>query len=90
MITANSDGTLTAAIGDFGISQILDEHTLVVKQFQVVNKNGISLAYAAPELIAMFNGNGDSSQNDAAIKRAADVYSYGILLNELVNRLFPW
>ena len=79
---------LIPVVTDFGISRIVTDQTLVVKAFEKADLNGLSLAYAAPEVIFRFRRG--MTERDAQIVYAGDVYSLSITLLAMLKRTVPW
>eukprot|EP00158_Paraphelidium_tribonemae_P001162 Partr_v1_DN24050_c0_g1_i1_m34522 putative protein kinase kinase kinase len=71
------DNRMRCVITDFGIANIISGESLLVSEFAPVNLNGLSKAYAAPELF------GKSKR--PAIKYSRDLYSFGIIMYELIS-----
>lgn len=76
-------------LGDFGLAQVLDDSHLVVKAYQVYNQKGLTVPYAAPELIWRFRSRNMTSWRADDFKRS-DVYSFSILLYEITCGLAVW
>jgi serine/threonine protein kinase len=68
-----------AKISDFGISEITSSS---VKSFMGTNSTGGSIRWMAPELLNIQNSEQPSS--------ASDMYSYGMILWEIVTRKIPF
>ncbi len=68
---------------DFGISQIVTDQILKVKQFHVAEIKGMSLAYSAPERMNSIKTGLQICNRQ--IVMSWDVYALGIILFELVN-----
>jgi serine/threonine protein kinase len=81
------NGEIICILTDVGISQIITHRILKVRQFQVVQIKGLSLAYAAPERIAMFRMKMalDPALADRQVIFSWDVYSLGIIMFELIT-----
>ncbi len=67
---------------DFGISQIVTKDILKVKQFEVVQINGLSIAYAAPERLFAYRVR-NTKDIGADLVKSWDVYSFGIIIYEI-------
>lgn len=72
-------------LSDLGISQIVTQQILKVKQFEVVNINGLSMKYAAPERIMVYRRLIAVGQPDLQSIFSWDVYSLGIVMYELLT-----
>jgi serine/threonine protein kinase len=86
-------GKLQCYLGDFGLAQILDDSHLIVKAYRVFNIKGLTIPYAAPEVLQRFRSL-DPAQINLSWKagdfQQADVYSYAVLLYEIVNCVYAW
>lgn len=56
---------------------------MLVHEFTLVNLRGLSLAYAAPEVLTRFRQN--LNVPNAELVFAGDVYSLGVIMHVLVN-----
>lgn len=74
-----------AVISDFGISNVVDNRVLTVRAFEVRNLRGLTIAYAAPEVIRRFRAK-DRSLVAPRVAKAGDVYSFAIVLHAMVLR----
>ncbi|KAI3655810.1 hypothetical protein MP638_005892, partial [Amoeboaphelidium occidentale] len=79
--------TIQGVLTDFGISHILSNKVLLVKEFRVINLKGISVLYAAPEAFGRMRGAISSSSEDF---KAGDVFSFSLLLFEVLTDYIPW
>jgi serine/threonine protein kinase len=70
---------------DLGISQVVTRQILKVRQFQIVQVKGLSIAYASPERLAAFRKMIDLNVDDPQTVFSVDVYSLGVLLFELMT-----
>jgi serine/threonine protein kinase len=95
-VDRDANGDLQCYLGDFGLSQILDDSHLVVKAMRIFNIKGFTMGYAAPELLKRFKEKYDESNAAAHSKWTAedfkrvDVFALGILLWEIVNCKNAW
>ena len=78
-----------ALLTDFGISKVLESKTDIVASFEIRNQNGLSLEYAAPELVERFRKRIKIGVTPALI-RASDVYAVGALIYEVLVQKSPW
>jgi hypothetical protein len=80
------DGKLSPVITDFGVSAIIDETSMGVKAFRTVELKAWSVRYAAPELFQ------EGNRRMSAVPRlkAADIYSLGIMIAEMMTRQLPY
>lgn len=86
LLDIDEQGVLYAVITDFGVTQVVNHTTLVVKAFHVSKMAGASPCYAAPELL-------DRRLvpiSTPSITQAADTFSFGVILVELIMRMAPW
>ena len=88
LLDVDSNDQLIPIISDFGISRILSSEALKVKAFEVADLRGASLAYAAPETIVRLRQY--TQETDPRIWMAADIYSLGISINEMITRTYAW
>lgn len=87
LVEENTSGHLCAALTNFGISQVFTVNALLVRDFKVVNLRGVSMVYAAPEVVSRFRRRVDAKQEDAY---AGDVYSAGMTMFYTINSKSPW
>jgi serine/threonine protein kinase len=81
---------LFCCLTDFGITQIVDETTLLVKDFEVTSINGLSIHYAAPELFARFRSAIRASDVPGEIVIKVDLYALSIVMFELLEFHTAW
>eukprot|EP00158_Paraphelidium_tribonemae_P007123 Partr_v1_DN28120_c1_g1_i1_m55098 putative protein kinase kinase kinase len=74
-----------AVLTDFGISQIVSEKLLVVKEYRVQTINGNSTAYAAPEVIFEFRAKIAGLRKSTEEAAVRDVYALGVLVCSVLN-----
>jgi serine/threonine protein kinase len=82
-----------AVLADFGISRILSSTMLLVEAFEIANVDGVSVSYAAPEVLRKLTSHVSSnalSSVNSDIIRAGDVYSFSMVAYEVINRQQPW
>jgi hypothetical protein len=90
----NNTGDFHCYLGDFGLSQVLDDAHLQVKAYRVLNTKGLTVPYAAPEILLCFRAKntvagGLDGGHSLDFKRS-DVYSLGILMFEIANGSLAW
>jgi serine/threonine protein kinase len=85
LIDANEKNELFCVIADFGISQVVSDRILKVKQFDPVEIRGISLNYAAPERLLAYRNRNQVHQKQIIL--SWDVYSYAVVLYDLLCRV---
>jgi tRNA A-37 threonylcarbamoyl transferase component Bud32 len=78
-------GRITCLLTDFGISQICDESKLDSAHFKIANLKAGSIGYMAPELLLSYYG--EAKIQDV---RITDLYSFGVIMQEIVCRDYPW
>lgn len=76
-----------AVLIDLGISKILNQNNLAVKQFKAANIRGFSPSYAAPEAIQVFK---EQDTRAPAIVRASDIYSLACIYYRILSKRPPW
>jgi serine/threonine protein kinase len=92
-VDKDAKGNLNCYLGDFGLSQVLDDTHLIVKAYQVYNMKGLTVPYAAPELIQRFRKrklNSEMTSWKAGDFLRADVYAFSILMQEIFNCAYAW
>ena len=80
-IDRDGRGALQCYLGDFGLTRVLEDTHLVVKSYQLLNLKGLTIPYAAPEVLRSFRAREAGGWNFLK----ADIYSLGILLFEIIN-----
>jgi hypothetical protein len=92
-VDRDDSGDLQCYLGDFGVAQILDDSHLVVKAYRVLNLKGLTIPYAAPEVLRRFNTK-DQAQATAGWHagdfQRADAYAFGVLMYEILNCTTAW
>eukprot|EP00158_Paraphelidium_tribonemae_P009700 Partr_v1_DN28933_c0_g1_i1_m26007 putative Inherit from NOG: VSP with INR len=80
-------GRYFCVITDFGIAQIVEKSMAVVSGFHVSNINAASVAYAPPEIL-----NHMRTRNESMFMplKLADIYSYTIVMFEVLSRRRAW
>jgi hypothetical protein len=79
-------GQLYSVITDFGVTQVVEKNSMLVKGFRVSNVAGLSPCYAAPELLDVRA----TKSTHPPVIQAADTFSFGVILAETVSRIPPW
>lgn len=69
---------------DFGVSNVFNNNILKVAGMPLEEKKGLSIPYSAPERIA------PKSVTSGALAKKGDIYSFGILMYELITEKDPW
>jgi serine/threonine protein kinase len=87
LIDQDSNG-LYCVLTDFGITQIVDDSSLLVKDFQVINLNGLSIPFAAPECIVRFRNREMNISGELIMK--SDLYSFAVVIYQIFTRIQPW
>ncbi len=83
LLDLDSSNRPFCVLSDFGISQVINDDILKVKQFQLAEIKGLSMAYAAPERIHYFRKRIREVEKQTIF--SWDVYSFGILLYEVLT-----
>jgi len=84
-LKANGRSCLRAVIGDFGLARISSE--LVIDMQKTVNVQGLSPRYTAPEVFTRLK---TGTQGSIPDEMRSDVYSYAIIIWEMIVRHKPW
>lgn len=91
ILVQKKNGILIPKLGDFGLANIIDSTSLGVFFFPVHNTKGLTKPYAAPEQLNPKLINKIKHQkNITQIYFAADTYSMGIIINEIIDHQYPW
>jgi serine/threonine protein kinase len=90
LIDIDQYGMIFCCLTDFGITQIVDDSSLLVKDFQVMNIRGLSTHYAAPEALQRYRARVAPETVPGDIVMKTDLYSLGIIFCELLERRKPW
>lgn len=91
-----NDQRFFCVLTDLGISRVVSNETLGVNHFKPKQIIGMSIQYAAPELIELFFQKTDKIEKKADSRIAstvlsADVYAFSIVLYQSLNcKLNPW
>ena len=80
------EAVLRAVVCDFGVAQVTSAAT-VIDQMKLKDVGGFSPRYAAPEVFASAVL---MASNDSEVNKQSDVYSFAIILWELLTRQTPW
>jgi len=81
----NGRAFLRAVIGDFGLARISNEFVVDIQK--TINVQGMSPRYTAPEVFVRLRSNITSEIWE---DKQADIYSYAIILWEILTRKKPW
>lgn len=84
-----SSDQLLAVISDLGIARIVSDKSLKVAAFEASSLRGLTLSYAAPEVISRYR-NQTQVENSAPILKAGDVYALAIIALEILLRRSVW
>ena len=79
-------------LGDFGIARTIGD-SKVVRGLQLVVTEGLSFRYASPELFRLYGSKFSSptEMDDPALLLKSDVWAFGVILWQLVERNpTPW
>ncbi|KAI3632723.1 hypothetical protein MIR68_009243 [Amoeboaphelidium protococcarum] len=82
--------TLRGVICDFGIACPIDPAFYGVKMFKKSEVIGASAPYCAPEMFVKLSLDISADQDDPKIAKAGDMYSVGVVMYEIMNRIIPW
>jgi hypothetical protein len=88
LIETDNEGFATCVLTDFGITQVLSL-SLAINGFNVANVRGLSYGYCAPEAHRRQKSNSPIGDRPYVFK-AGDVYSFGSVIYEILNRKEPW
>jgi serine/threonine protein kinase len=72
---------------DFGISKILTEEYLASEAFEIRNIRGLTISYAAPDIMKRFRQKLPGSSKE---EKAGDIFSFGVILFFLLTVAEPW
>lgn len=89
LLDADESGGLIACLGDFSSAQVADERTLNITSFNATANKEISIPFTSPEQLTRLRGVSEKTIPLAKAKKA-DVYSYGIVIFEMLTRKFSW
>ena len=79
---------LIPIVTDFGICRIFAEEAIQVDAFEVADIIGVSLRYAAPEVLVHFRKS--HKITDARVIKAGDTYALSITLMEMLKKRTVW
>lgn len=63
---------------------------MLVKDFRTIISRGLSISFAAPEYMLRVRSVESSENVDGNEAKAADIYSYAVVLFETLTRTFSW
>ena len=87
LLEVNEYGWLSPVISDFGLTRVLDKSQLAVKAYQVSELKGVSIAFAAPEVLFAFR---NKVNNEPEVMKAGDVFAVAIVVFEMMKRHRVW
>jgi serine/threonine-protein kinase CTR1 len=78
---------LPAVVCDFGLARVVtsDAHSIAGQKFKEIR--GFSPRFAAPEV---FSSSATMVMQDVEVDKKSDVYSFAIVLWEMITRQVPW
>ena len=76
----------SAVVCDFGLARVTNSAT-TLENMKFRDIGGFSPRYAAPEVLA---GAALQISSDSEVDKKSDVYSFAIVLWELLTRRIPW
>ena len=88
LLDIDVSGRLIGVITDFGISRVVEGTSMKVGAFTLSNVKGASILYAAPDALLRFRNK--INESDPRLWKAADVFSLGATLYEVLQRCEPW
>ncbi|KAI3656638.1 hypothetical protein MP638_007412 [Amoeboaphelidium occidentale] len=88
LIDEDRPGHFKCVITDFGICHVLSESIIDAKSFNHINVRGFSVKYAPPEAFERFRRKIVTSSADEV--KSGDVFSFGMILYEMLTRKSPW
>lgn len=77
---------VSAHLSDFGVAQIITDKANLVKAFKKMDVEAASYQFSAPELI--FNQKITDGPDE--IRQSVDIYSFSMVLLNLLTRRLPW
>lgn len=87
LVDEDQNGRLFCALTDFGIARLYTDQTQLVQAFKIVNLRGLSIHYAAPEVLKNFRGKVNATQEMAF---AGDVYSFAMVTSYVMIGYSYW
>jgi serine/threonine protein kinase len=78
------DGSIRCVLTDLGISRVITDDILRVKEFHVTQTKALSFAYSSPEKILNVTKGRSIGSKEAIL--SWDVYSFAILLYQMLNK----
>jgi serine/threonine protein kinase len=88
LLDVQQGNCINVALTDFGFARILDHGSMKVQAFIPADLNGLSLSYAAPEVILRVKQR--IADTDVAVWKAGDVYSMAIIILRSLKRIDAW
>jgi serine/threonine protein kinase len=82
ILVEESEGRPRFLLTDLGISKILTEEYLASEAFQIRNIRGLTVSYAAPDVMIRFRKKHIGTPSE---EKAGDVYSFGVILFYLLT-----
>eukprot|EP00158_Paraphelidium_tribonemae_P007534 Partr_v1_DN28282_c0_g1_i1_m76466 putative protein kinase kinase kinase len=87
LLDVDQDNQYFAVLTDFGLTITMNKD-LAVKAFKTVDLRGMSLQYAAPEVIHRLKNKSSKATDDEMM--AGDIYAFGMSLYQMVTQHVPW
>ncbi len=84
LLDLDENGKPFCVLSDFGISQVLSDDMMTVKDFRLLQVRALSLAYSAPERLQYFRAKVLSVERETVF--SWDVYSASVILFEMLTK----